>query len=163
MGFEISLYSYYINLGLFLLLMGFIGISKAVSDTLEHHYYTSIFKQDYFNDLFWNAEISWKNKYKDITVDKTPKFILSTSLLIFLTDGWHFFNFIRSFSTLGALFMIPFVVQDNITVYENLKHVTIGILFNMWIFDLFYEYILVLKFPYLNRIQNFLKLFKNEK
>ena len=40
----------------------------------------------------WNKEYSWKNKYKDGTLE--PKFFLSTTVFVWITDFWHFMKFI---------------------------------------------------------------------
>ena len=40
---------------------------------------------------------SWKNKYADETWT-TPKFPGSTGILVFVTDAWHLFKFVRNLS-----------------------------------------------------------------
>ena len=50
---------------------------------------------------FWNPKISWKNKYKKDL--ETPNFFLSTTLLVFLTDGIHLLEFIRVNSIVIAI------------------------------------------------------------
>ncbi len=66
------------------------GICKGVMDTLQFHFETSIFKDK--NPVFWNPKISWKNKYKNRDPEQGPRFPLSVTLLVFLTDGWHLFS-----------------------------------------------------------------------
>ncbi len=63
------------------------GMFKAVMDTLQFHYGVSVFAE--MNPLFWNPEISWKNKYKDGDPTKGEKFFLSKTALVGLTDAWH--------------------------------------------------------------------------
>jgi hypothetical protein len=41
------------------------------------------------NDLFWNPEISWKNKYKEGNSELGPKFIGSNTIFVFTTDAYH--------------------------------------------------------------------------
>ena len=38
------------------------GMFEAVMDKLQFHYEQSIFK-NFKNQLFWNPDVSWKNKY----------------------------------------------------------------------------------------------------
>ena len=53
----------------------------------------SIFSK--FNYKFWNPKISWLNKYKyDSAGKRIPKFFLSTTVLVFLTDAYHLLQFI---------------------------------------------------------------------
>jgi hypothetical protein len=73
------------------------SISEAIMDTVQFHYEKSIFKPDHmkYNPLFWDASISWKNKYKENSMTE-PKFYGSTTIFVFLTDAWHFFKFLRN-------------------------------------------------------------------
>ena len=82
------------------------GISEAVMDTLQFHFYKSKFSK-FKKQLFWDPIISWKNKYKNGDPKKGPKFPLSTTLLVGLTDGWHFFKLLRNlFLFVGILLLV---------------------------------------------------------
>ena len=70
------------------------AISESIMDKIQFHFKKSIFSGEGFNQLFWNPDISWKNKW-DSTLKK-PKFFLSTTMLVFTTDAWHFFKFVRN-------------------------------------------------------------------
>lgn len=59
-------------------------------DTLAHHYSTSYFKGK--KEVFWNPEVSWKNKYKDWPEDKRPAYPGATTWLAWTTDAWHLFK-----------------------------------------------------------------------
>lgn len=75
------------------------GLSKAIKDTLQHHYSQSIFTG--LDARFWNPSESWKNKYADFdTGSRQPAFPGSTSLLVSLTDAWHLFDLL---SIIGLL------------------------------------------------------------
>lgn len=89
------------------------GISNAVQDTLVHHYSTSIFPQNQqettlgAGPIFWNPELSWKNKYTDWDGGiRTPRFPLSTTALVFLTDAWHLFQFITFTLYQASMFLL---------------------------------------------------------
>lgn len=43
---------------------------------------------------WWNKETSWMNKWKLGDPELGPKFWGSTTVFVFLTDGWHLFQFI---------------------------------------------------------------------
>ncbi len=80
------------------------GISKSIMDTVDFHFKNSIFdniKNKKIRNWFNESE-GWKNKYKDRdAILKIPAFIFSTTMLVFLTDSWHFFQFIM----LSSLFL----------------------------------------------------------
>ena len=82
------------------------GISEAVMDTLQFHFFKSIFS-NFKKQLFWDPVVSWRNKYKNGDPDKGPKFPFSTTLLVGLTDGWHFFKLLRNlFLFVGVLLLV---------------------------------------------------------
>ena len=82
------------------------GISEAVMDTLQFHFYKSKFSK-FKKQLFWDPAISWKNKYKNGDPKQGPKFPFSTTLLVGLTDGWHFFKLLRNlFLFVGILLLV---------------------------------------------------------
>ena len=82
------------------------GISEAVMDTLQFHFFKSKFS-NFKKQLFWDPTISWKNKYKNGDPKQGPKFPLSTTLLVGLTDGWHFFKLLRNlFLFVGMLLLV---------------------------------------------------------
>ena len=70
------------------------GAANAVMDKLQFHYNKSIFR----NLPSWNPDESWKNKWKlNDEGDPIPgkeRFPLSSTALVFLTDAWHFFQFV---------------------------------------------------------------------
>jgi hypothetical protein len=88
-----------------ILLIAFASIAEASMDVLNFHYYKSIFKN--WNPYFWGDPAStYTNKYLNGDVDLGPKFWGSTTIFVFLTDGWHlckflkYLNFVIGFSLL---------------------------------------------------------------
>lgn len=69
------------------------GVAKAGMDTLQFHYSKSIFNIRFVNE-FWDASISWKNKYSDTAKLIRKKWLSIIPTPVFLTDGWHLFQFI---------------------------------------------------------------------
>lgn len=94
-----------------MIVMGFLSfvlasICEAVMDTLQFHYISSIFK-NFENNIFWDPEVSWRNKYKDGDPKKGPKFLFSDTLFVGLTDAWHLFKLFRNlFIFLGVFFLL---------------------------------------------------------
>jgi hypothetical protein len=111
-------------------------MSKAICDMLSDHYSISIFKN--FSVFFWDKNFSWRNKYKDETPYQ-EKFFGSTTFLVWLTDGWHLFDFIRIVSSLLAIvFYVP---------YFDYFLADLAILWVVYFlaFSFFYDYILLIK------------------
>ncbi len=75
-----------------------IGICSSVMDVLSFRYNTSFFKKYLGNyEQFFNVQISWLNKWK-LDSNNQPiivngkyveRFLFSSTILVFLTDGWH--------------------------------------------------------------------------
>lgn len=77
---------------------------KACMDVLQFRYDVSRFKD---NEWF-DPRFSWKNKWKNGNRSEGEAFPLSSTVLVFLTDGWHLFQF--GFLTsmfLGVVFYKP--------------------------------------------------------
>lgn len=73
------------------------GLCEGVMDYLQFHYYQINF--------FWNPKLSWKNKWKNGKKEEGEKFFLSSTILVFLTDGWHLMKWCRNRSIDVALFI----------------------------------------------------------
>jgi hypothetical protein len=117
-----------------LILIIIAAMSEAVMDTIQFHYDRSIFK-NYNNKNYWNPELSWMNKYKEDL--KTPKFIASTTLFVFLTDAWHFFKFIRTLTLFVGLLIIGFL---SVNIFELIMmFIIVRVLFGV-IFTITYRY-----------------------
>ena len=82
------------------LLITFAGIAKAIQDTIQFHFSTSVFAK--LGD-YWNPQTSWKRKYKNCDPKQGETFLGSTTIFVSLTDAWHLFGLIREFSLIGAL------------------------------------------------------------
>ena len=91
------------------------AVGKSIMDTLQFHYDESIFTK---NQTWWNPKITWKHKYKNDDSTQGPAFWGSTTFLVFLTDAWHFFQFIFLNSLFIAItFGTPFPFFNNFWDY----------------------------------------------
>ena len=117
-----------------LIFIAFAGLFKAVMDTLNFHFYRSVFA--IFPHKWWqwfNPEQSWKNKYQ-WSDNKMIKWLLCNPLC-WITDAWHFFSMFRIFSYVMA-----------VVLYQPLFYWWIDFLL-LWvvhsiIFHIFFTYIL---------------------
>jgi len=112
------------------------AICNAVMDVLSTRYYVSIFG-NLKNRQFWDWNISWRNKWSWGEKANGEKFFLSSSMLSFMTDGWH----------LAKALMIVFI-SSAIVCYKPLFGLLDLILFNcIWgiTFELFYSKLLIKK------------------
>jgi hypothetical protein len=116
-----------IYISIFLLLLS--GISEAIMDKLQFHYSLSIFSK--YNPLFWDPSISWKNKWKDGWKENGERFWLSSTLLVFTTDGWHLFKFFRNLFIFSAIFflLLPYNTLLISLLITSILRLTYGISF----------------------------------
>ena len=115
-----------------LVLVGFAAASEAIMDKLNFHFDKSIFSTKQ-NQLFWNPNESWKNKWKaDL---KTEKFPGSSTLFVFTTDAWHLFKFFKN----TALFIgLPLLYLGGINIILSIfiARFIYGVIFTLF-FDKF--------------------------
>ena len=110
-------------------------ISKATCDTLDFHFENSIFNTP--NRIHFFGPSSWSNCYKNNNVLSGPKFLGSTTCFIWLTSGWHLFDFIRSISLIAAIFINVYG-----TFTEALLYGFVMFMVGSLIFELFYSKLL---------------------
>ena len=122
-------------IGLFCFILA--GIFEGIMDTLQFHFSGSPFF-NFKNKLFWNPEISWKNKYKNGDPMGGPKFPFSKNLLVGLTDGWHLFKLLRTFFIFSGVFFIFIPCQ---TTMICLMYVFISRILYGAAFSLSYDYL----------------------
>lgn len=77
------------------------GLAKAIQDTLEFHYWKSIFAKAKYEN-WWNPNMSWENKYKWFPNSKILTWLISNPL-VFVTDAWHTFGLIRNFAIFATI------------------------------------------------------------
>lgn len=97
------------------------AICKAVADTLQHHFDTSVFKK--LSPKFWNPVISCNH----------APFLPFTKYRL---DGWHLAN-----SGMIICFITAASINDSVISFWLINVVGIGVIFNL-IFLLFYSKIL---------------------
>ena len=114
-----------------LILTIFAGLSEAVMDTLQFHFYKSPFVK--YNPQFWNPQLSWRNKYKKGDPSLGPKIPGSTTIFVSLTDGWHLFKLLRNlFLFVGlCLVAIPCLNINYIIIYFIAARILYGISFQL--------------------------------
>jgi len=62
-------------------------VFDSFMDILQYRFDQSFFAS--LDNQFWNPKISWMNKWKDGCPKFGPRFLGSTTVFVFLTDGWH--------------------------------------------------------------------------
>ena len=98
------------------------AICKAIADTLQHHFDTSVFKK--LNPKLWNPVVSCDN----------VKFLPFTK---YRPDAWHLAN-----SGMIICFIAAASISDSIFSFWLINFVMLGIIFNL-IFELFYGKIFI--------------------
>lgn len=76
------------------------GLADGTRDVLSFRYSRSIFPQsadEQFlgaGEIFWNPDISWRNKWKNGDPEQGERFPGSSTVLVWTTDAWHLLQFI---------------------------------------------------------------------
>lgn len=125
------------NISIIVVLLVVAAISKSISDILAHNKPCILFRY-WHNKWFDYAEKTYTNKY---SVYPKPKFWLSTTILVWTTDAWHFFNSVRNicFYAIGSMF---FSQIYELNWYWYIIIPTIMVFISGIIFELFYSRIL---------------------
>ena len=89
-----------------LILIFISGCFEGFMDVLQFHYPKFEKKHKKADRLFWDAEISWANKYDE---NFKPKFFGSTTFFVSLTDGWHLFKMLRNVFLFSSLYFIELI------------------------------------------------------
>lgn len=98
--------------GVFLCL---VGVLQAVMDTLDFHYGSSVFMR-LKNQQYWDQDVSWKNKYakadgNEVWINK-PRFLGSTTVFVWVTDGWHLTEAFRNTAIVLSVLFFPGIALD---------------------------------------------------
>lgn len=107
-------------------------MAKAVMDTLQFHYDSSVFP---INSNYWDASVSWANKYSDVE-NLVRKKWLGIPVPTLLTDGWHLFQ-----SIFLSLVFVAIIIYKPITDYILIDFIILRLVFGIG-FILFYNKIL---------------------
>jgi hypothetical protein len=78
------------------------GSADGFAESLKFHY-SGVKRHLNTNDAFFNPDVSWKNKYAYNDPTKGDKFFLSSSALVFTTDGYHAARFVRNSAILTGI------------------------------------------------------------
>lgn len=110
------------------------AIAKAIMDTLQFHFSTSVFKN---TGSWFNPTLSWGNKY-NWSKNKVITWLLSNPLVA-LTDAWHFFGLIQRACLFGCLLMFTlFPLPHNWWWFVLVLYAEFAIVFHIfftWVFD----------------------------
>ncbi len=101
------------------------GIANAMMDTLKSQWAVSRWLDLPTSHWWyqWAGPEAWRNKWKNGVPALGERFWLSSTALVFLTDGWHFFQMIW-----GTCFVLAIVFYQPIAVWW-------GIDLPVWLFD----------------------------
>lgn len=136
-------------LGIILIILA--AVCNAVMDKVSFHYYKSIFSK-FKNYQWWDAEVSWKNKYYLHPCTHSPIYTkrrrwLDVTLfnvtfkmpfIVQISDAWHFFKMLMLVFIISAVVVYePFSVFNNgLDIWINI--LVLGIIYNST-FSLFFK------------------------
>jgi len=127
-----------VSVGFILLIIA--GVSKAIMDTINFHYYDSIFYGGRFNRFFWNPSVSYLNKYKDFNgLNKIPRFFGSTTFLVWTTDAWHLFQMIKQITLTVGMLILGFYSKEwwDLTLFWVLGYIVYTSIFELFFSKIF--------------------------
>lgn len=138
------------------ILLAYAGLSASVMWTIQFRWERSVFahiKED-SPAFLWFSPLGWRLKYKDQDPKKGPAFPGSTTIFVFLTDAFHFFQFIF-YTSIDLAFALQLCGGDVAMVFVTLTGIKAcrGLFF-----ELGFKYFLTMKF-YKNFRSNFIALF----
>lgn len=83
------------------------GASDGTAETLKSHYnnFQKVFP--IVNPNYWDMEVSWKNKYKNGDYTLGPKYLGSTTFLVWTTDGYHMTRFAKNTLMVTTILIHP--------------------------------------------------------
>jgi hypothetical protein len=86
------------------------GIFNACMDVIDFHFDTSVFSK-WTGNKWIDPSISWKNKWKNGDYTQGEKFLGSSTIFVFVTDLWHFLQFLMILAICFAIVVYhPLVV-----------------------------------------------------
>ena len=107
-------------------------VCNAIMDILSTRYDVSIFG-NFSNQLFWDWRISWRNKWKLGDKSNGEKYLFSSSIFVFLTDGWHLFKALMlMFLILSIYFYVPIFGILDIPLFFISWGITFELLYNIY-------------------------------
>jgi hypothetical protein len=88
------------------------SIPDAIKDTVQFYFYRSVFNTSKLDSYWWNYNISWQNKYKNLDPSQGPRFFGSTTFLVWVTDAWHCFKAMHVLMICVGAFLIGYASID---------------------------------------------------
>ena len=142
-----------ITLGLFSL----VGISLAIMWKIQFHWERSVFSEIKGRGAIWFSPLGWTLKYKDADPKKGPAFPGSTTIFVWLTDAFHFFQLVAYTSLEAAVVLHGFDVFEFLGEWvETLSEFPTWVLFVLnlavlkgcrgFLFEITFTYLFDMKF-----------------
>jgi hypothetical protein len=120
------------------------AIAEAIMDKLQFHFDDSVFHRLRWNK-WWDPTISWMNKWKRGDPSNGEAFPGSSTVFCFVTDAWHFFQFIQLRSLIGSVILFSTTVIMSFIDWRDwvkyiIAYVVLSIIFS-GTFELFFSII----------------------
>jgi len=120
-----------------LLLVITAAIANSAQDTVAHHYSQSVFAE-FDEPTFYNANESWKAKWKNGDYKQGERFWGSSTIFVRFTDFWH----LMKSASWTFLFGAMAILAGNTWKQRGLYFLIFYVSFTM-VFELFYSQIWV--------------------
>lgn len=96
------------------------SICNSIMDILSHKYHSSIFNDEKYDSKWWDASLSWRNKYlNDNPMDGRRKLFGNVNYPVQLTDAWHFFKTLMIIFICTSITLMTLVNPFNFSIFDN--------------------------------------------
>jgi hypothetical protein len=119
--------------------VGLAGVCYSIMWIISHKFRRSIFSDgEIYKQDWWNPEKSWKNKWRGVNLKGVleEKYWGSSTVFVFTTDAFHFFQFVGHKLLFGAM-----SYWTNISNYWLIDFITLHVIYTVT-FELFYSKVL---------------------
>jgi hypothetical protein len=112
------------------------AISMAAQDKVQHHFTTSVFAR---LGPWWNPKESWRLKWRNGDPAQGERFWGSSTVLVFVTDFWHFAKWVMLKAMFLAMVWGAYGVWWKRGVAFIVLHGAFSLCFEVWFRWLFHK------------------------
>ena len=109
------------------------GALNGYGEVLQFHYSKFEDVHPHANAQFWDPDKSWTNKYKGHEPENGEKFPLSSSWLVFTTDGYHAIRMAERISLIASI-SIP--IDKNIRSQMKFSNYLFDFIVHWFVYEL---------------------------
>jgi len=110
-----------------IILVALAAVCNSIMDILRDKFEQSVFSNKNLDRRYWDAKISWQNKWHGGNRNLGEKFFGSSTFLVWTTDAWHLFKSTMVCLLMGAIVVYSPIININIFSYNLLNQILTGL------------------------------------